>query len=66
MTWRTTHTYLLDGTYLEIHPEAAGGWVIVDSRNPGVSLGTHLTIDQAKRAAERLDGREPGKYRRAS
>lgn len=52
--WRQVCSWVLEGTYLEVVPNAAGGWLVVDSRRPDYRLAEALTSGKAKGEAERL------------
>jgi hypothetical protein len=63
--WRMVSTYVLEGTYLELRPQAESGlFFVVDCRDEDLGLSDALPLRTAKAAALRLLQKEPKKYRR--
>ena len=60
--WRPVTTWVLEGTYLEVQPNAAGGWFITDVRT-NKALSQALRLGDAKRVAVNLLDRKPGLWR---
>lgn len=54
MRWTASTRWFLDETYLMLEPDAAGGWFIIDVRQPDRSVGRALDLKQAKRRAVQL------------
>lgn len=62
--WSKQTLWLMDDTYLELHPGCLGDWVLVDGRAPDHKLaGPFLKLEQGMAAAERLIVRSP-QYRK--
>lgn len=61
--WRTTKSYQLEGSYLELLPQfGTACFYVVDWRDPDRSLSDALHFDLAKDSAERLLVRHPELY----
>lgn len=54
LCWRKQELWILEGTYVELHPCATGGWFVVDGREPERSLGQALDLAKAKKLASQL------------
>lgn len=57
--WRKQEIWILEGSFVELHPNAAGGWFVVDSREPDRSLGHALDLPKAKKLATQIVSRRP-------
>lgn len=53
-SWDRVCYWILQGTHLQLQPEAAGAWIIIDDREPDRRIGSALTISKAIRQAEQL------------
>ena len=50
--WQKQTTYILHGTYLELHPEFGSGWYfVIDVRNPDRAVSGAFPLKEAKRSA---------------
>lgn len=60
--WRKVTSYVLEGTYLEVHLQSVhlGSWIVVDGRKPNRLLGAALDLRRAKKLAEQLAAARPG------
>ena len=60
MEWHKRFTYYLGGTYLVLTPQTGTElWYVGDWRDPEMSFGDALPLNDAKRKAERLVKERP-------
>lgn len=63
--WKKVTAWVLEGSYLELHMDFFGHWLVVDGRKPDHRIGgPYEKVNRAKVAVEQLLTKEPGKYRR--
>lgn len=63
--WRMVPTYVLDGTYLELRPQAySNHFFVIDCRDEDLGLSDALPLRTAKASALLRLQKEPKKYRR--